>query len=171
MSKTTPYLISTKSQSIPGTGSDSVWSFAQRVNTDISTNLNNLTQTTVPMDGAMITSHTGFAINGNGIQLIGPAAYVRCSFNIFVNAAVARANMTVRLNSSVLGLFGPVAAHGYIRNATGHQNASYCIPGFWTKMATNEIITVQSLQEAAAGSVSMGLAGTSFLLLETLKNV
>ena len=169
MSSSTKYLISTNTTSIPGGGSDAVWSFAQRVNSDIATNLNNLTQTTVPIDGAMITNQSGFAINGNGIQLTAADAYVKCSFSLHVTASFARGNMVVRLAKNGV-LFGPISASGYIRNANGHQESSYYTSA-WTKMATGDIITIETLREANAGTITMAQAGTSQLLLERLVNV
>lgn len=168
MSSSTPWAIATKN-STATTGSDSVWAFAQRVNTDITTNLNNLTSTEVPIDGAMITNGTGWAINGNGIQLTGPDSYVRCTFNLHITASFNRANLTARfaLNGTPLG---PIAAMGYIRNATGHNESSLTVTT-WIQMTTNDIITVETLREAGAGTVTMDTAGTSQLLLERLVNV
>lgn len=169
MSSSTKYLISTKNTQIPGSGSDAILSFAQRVNSDIATNLNNLTQTTVPIDGGIITNHTGFAINGNGIQLTGPDAYVKCTFNIHVTSSNARTNMIVRLSKNGV-LFGPVSASGYIRAANGHNESSYTVTA-WTKMVTGDIITIETLREGNTGTVTMASAGTSQLLLERLVNV
>jgi hypothetical protein len=170
MSFSTNYAIATQNSQIPGGGSDAVWAFAQRVNSDIATNLNNVTATTVPMDGAMITSGTGWAINGNGIQLTGPRSFVRCSYVIHVREAFARGNLltSLALNGT---LFGPVCAHGYIRNANGHQESSYCMPGTWVGMQSGDIITIQTIREANAGNITMATAGTSQLLLERLVNV
>ena len=169
MSSSTLYKIATSS-SVTGASNTAIISFAQRVNADIATNLNNLTQTTIPIDGAMITNQTGFAINGSGIELTGADAYVKCSFSIHVSETFNRGNMTVRLSKNGV-LFGPVAAHGYIRNANGHRESSYTIGYTWTKMVTGDIITVESLREAAAGTISMASAGTSQLVLERLVNV
>lgn len=169
MSFSTEYQIATANQTTPGGGSDAVFSFAQRVNADIATNLNNLTQTEVPMDGAMATNQTGYAINGNGIQLIGPDAFVRCSFSLHLTSLAARTNLIVRLALNGT-LFGPVAASGYIRAGTGHNESSLTVCA-WTKMATNDIITVSTLREANAGTVTMAAAGTSQLLLERIVNV
>jgi hypothetical protein len=169
MSFSTPYTIATKS-TVTGTGSDANWYFAQRTNTDVATNLNNLTQTTVPMNGALTTLGTGWAINGNGIELTGPDSFVRCSFVVHVNASFNRGNMVVRLSRNGT-LFGPVAAHGYIRNANGHQESSYVMGGTWIQLVTNDIITIETLREANAGTISMAAAGTSQLLLERLVNV
>ena len=169
MSSSTKYFIATASESV-SSGSDAVLAFAQRVNSDIATNLNNLTQTEIPIDGGLVTNGTGWGINGNGIQLTGPDSYVRCSFSVHVTGAFSRGNLIVRcaLNGA---LFGPVAAHGYIRNANGHQESSYCMGGTWTKMVTGDIITLESLREANAGTLTMDTAGTSQLLLERIVNV
>lgn len=173
MSTATPYQIATQTTSTGGSGSDAQWHFAQRVNVDIATNMNNLTQTTVPIDGALFTSGTGWAINGSGIELTGPGLtneLIRVSFSVHVTGAFNRGNMILRasLNGA---LFGPIAAHGYIRNNSGHQESSYVISGTWVEMNTGDIITVESLREAAAGTLTMAAAGTSQLLLERLVNV
>ena len=169
MSSSTPYAIATRN-SVTGTGSDAVWSFAQRVNADIATNLNNLVQTEIPVDGVLTTNQTGFAVNGNGIQLTGADSWVRASFNIHAGSVANRSNLIVRLALDTV-LIGPVAAHGYIRDSNGHQESSYAIGGHWVFMTTGQTITVESLREAAAGTVTMQQAGTSQLLLERLVNV
>lgn len=169
MSELTPYNIGTVGGG-GGSGTTAQWRFAQRVNSDIATNLNNLTQTTIPIDGALTSDGAGWAINGNGIELTGADSWVRCSFNIHVSETFNRGNMLVRLSLNG-GLIGPVAAHGYIRNANGHQESSYCMGGHWVQMTTGDIITVESLREANAGSIAMAQAGTSQLLLERLVNV
>ena len=170
MSSDTNYVVATKNTSVGG-GSDAEWRFAQRVNTDIATNLNNLTQTEIPVDGTMTQLGSGFSINGNGIQLTTDSqAWVKCSCSIHVTAAVLRANMIVRFARNGT-LFGPVAAHGYIRNGNGHQESSYSLPGTWILMQPNDIITIESLREANAGTVTMASAGTSQFLLERLVNV
>ena len=169
MSTSTEYQIATANQTTPGGGSDAVWSIAQRVNADVATNLNNLVQTEVPIDGGMITNQTGFAINGNGIELIDVSNYVKCTVNLHVTSATLRTNMIVRFAKNGV-LFGPIAAHGYIRAATGHNESSYHLTT-WTKMDQNDIITVETLREGNAGTVTMALAGTSQLLLERLVNV
>lgn len=168
MSSSTPYSIATKSNTTT-TGSDAVWSFAQRVNTDTTTNINNAGLTTIPIDGGMITNQSGYAINGNGIQLTGVGAYVKCTFVVHVTSVTNRTNMTLRLAKNGV-LFGPVSASGYIRNASGHNESSFTATA-WTKMETNDIITVEAIQEANAGTVTMATAGTSQLLLERLVNV
>lgn len=168
MSQSTPYFISTKNTAA-GTGSDAVLSFAQRVNADNTTQLNNLTQTTVPMDGAMITNQTGFAINGNGIELTGDDAYVKCICNLHTMGSAARVNLIVRFSQNGT-LFGPISACGYSRNLNGHMETSYHLQA-WTKMATGDIITIETLREANAGSVTLASAGTSNLILERLVNV
>lgn len=173
MSSATNYFIATQNTSVPSS-STAIMSFAQRINVDAATNLNNLTLTEVPMDGAMITNQTGFAINGNGIQLTGPDTYVEASFVISVFGAVLRANMVARLAIDTGGgpvLFGPETSHGYIRNGTGHQQSSFNSGPVMWKMATGNIITVQTIREGNAGTVRMNSTGTSQLLLKVLKNV
>jgi len=169
MSSNTNYQIATQTTNTIS-GSDAEWRFAQRVNSDIVTNLNNLTQTTVPIDGALTTVGIGWSINGNGIELTGPDSWVKVTFNVHVNASFNRGNMLLRasLNGT---LIGPIAAHGYIRNGNGHQESSYSMPGHWVFMSNGDVITVESLREAAAGTITMAQAGTSQLLLERLVNV
>lgn len=169
MSEITPYIIRPVG-GVGGSGTDAEWRFAQRVNSDTSTNLNNLTQTEVPMDGTLTTLGTGWSVDGNGIQLTGPDAWVKCTCSLHVGAAFNRANMTVRFALDGV-LTGPIAAHGYIRNATGHNESSYTIPGFWIQMTQGQTITIETLREAGAGTISMQTAGTSYLLLERLVNV
>jgi len=168
MSSSTPWTIATKN-STSSTGSDSVWAFAQRVNTDISTNLNNLTPTEVPIDGAILTNGTGWAINGNGIELTGSDSFVKCTVNLHITAAFNRANLLVRFRLNGVA-FGPIGASGYIRNATGHNESSITITT-WVSMTTGDVITVETLREAGAGTITMDTAGTSQLLLERLVNV
>lgn len=168
MSSSTEYQIATLNQT-GGSGTTAVWSFAQRINADIATNLNNGTQTTVPIDGAIVTNQTGYAINGNGIELIGAESYVKCTVNLHCSSASNRTNLIVRLAKNGV-LFGPIAASGYIRNANGHNESSYHITT-WTKMVTGDVITVETLQEANAGTVTLAQAGSSQLLLERLVNV
>lgn len=168
MSDATPYIVSVTNT---GGGTTAQMSFAQRVNADTTTNLNNAASAPVPIDGALSTVGTDWAISGNGIQFTGTTGtWVRCSFNIHVGATFNRGNMVVRLAQNGT-LFGPVAAHGYIRNANGHNEASYSINGFWIQLTQNDVITVESAQEAAGGTVSMQTAGTSVLLLEKIDNV
>lgn len=174
MSSNTPYNIATRAQNT-ATSSTALISFAQRVNADIATNLNDLAITEVPMDGALTTNQTGFAINGNGIQYNdADTVWVRCSFNLSVTASFNRGNMVARLAVDTGGgpvLFGPEASHGYIRNSNGHQQSSYAISGTWIELSTGDTITVQTIREANAGTITMNAAGTSQLLLEVLKNV
>lgn len=169
MSSSSPWAISTKN-SVASTGSDAVIAFAQRVNTDTATNLNNLTQTVIPMDGGLTTNGGGWAINGNGIELTGADSYVRCSFSVYVTSVAVRSNLILRLARNGV-LFGPIAAHGYIRAASGHNDSSFTVGGVWTKMSTGDIITIEALREANAGTVTMKSAGTSQLLLERIVNV
>jgi len=117
----------------------------------------------------MSTNQSGYAINGNGIQLIGRDSWVKCTFVIHVTSSIFRTNMLVRLARNGT-LFGPISACGYIRAASGHNESSYMATA-WTKMAQNDIITVESIQEGNTGTVTMAQAGTSQLLLERLVNV
>jgi len=148
-----------------------IWVFAQKINQDITTNINNLSHTEVPIDGDMITNYPSFVFNNNGIQLAGPEAYIKITSNIHIVSTNNNVNLTIRLHSSVNGLFGPIAAHGHIAGGSGNGESSYAIPGFWKFMAPNEIITVVSLREAKQGSVVLAVPGTSYLLLEGLRYV
>lgn len=171
MSQPTPYRIATNNSSGGGTSTTAQMSFAQRVNTDIATNLNGA-GITVPIDGTLTTLGANWAINGNGIQYTGTdPVFVRCSFSVHVGASVNRANMLLRCELNGTTPFGPIAAHGYIRNASGHNESSYSMPGTWIQLNQNDIVTIVSTQEAGGGNVSMDTAGTSQLLLERIDNV
>lgn len=170
MSSNTPYTIATGNTTTPVT-STAIISFAQRVNVDSSTNLNDLSEVEVPMDGALTTNQSGFSINGNGIEYTGTGTvWVKASFVVSVNETFNRGNLIARLALNDV-VFGPIVSHGYIRNANGHQQSSYTHPGTWVEMTTGDIITIRTLREAAAGTISMDQAGTSQLLLERLVNV
>jgi len=167
MSQSTPYRITTTGSS--GGGCDGDISFAQRVNIDVTTNLNG-TNVVVPVDGALTNNGSGWSINGNGIELTGPDSYVRCSCSIHVSSSNARTNLRIQFARNGV-LFGPIAAHGYIRRASGHNESSYNLGPTWTKMAQGDIITIVSNQEGNGGSQVMAVAGTSQLLLERHVNV
>jgi len=169
VSQATEYAISTKN-SVTGTGSDSTLAFAERGNLDTTTNLNTAGATEVPFDGAFFTSGTGWAINGNGIELTGPNSNVRIGFNLHVTSSNNRTNLLAQIALDGTPI-GPIAASGYIRNATGHNESSLAIPGFWLPVTTGQVITVVTLREAGAGTVTMALANTSILVLERLINV
>lgn len=170
MSSSTPYNIATgnTTTSIQNTA---LISFAQRVNADFSTNLNDLAEIEVPMDGTLTTNQTGFSINGNGIEYTGAGTvWVKASFILSVTGSFPRGNMIARLALNGVS-FGPIISHGYIRNANGHQQSSYTHPGTWVELSTGDVITIRTLREANAGTLSMDQAGTSQLLLERIVNV
>lgn len=176
MSTKTPYEIKLPLNG-SGSGTNADIYFAQRSNVDISTNLNNVGVTEVPIDNSMFTNGTGWAINGNGIEYTGTETVkVRCSFNIHITSTVARPNIKARLyitntaNPSGVAT-GPVAATGYIRNVSGHNESSLHVANHWVTMETGDIITVRTIQEAETGNVTMESIGTSQLLLERIVNV
>jgi len=168
MSSNTKYHINPH---IPSTGGSTFdISFGQRINSDIVTNINAATLTEVPMDGKISVYQSGFAGAGNGIELTGEGGLVRCSATIHITSVVQRANIRIRLAKNGV-LFGPAACSGYIRALRGHNESSISITPTWTRMAMGDVITVESIQEANVGTVTLAAEGTSILLLERIINV
>lgn len=168
MSQATPWQIATKNTSTGG--STQRKEFAQRVNADTASNLNNLVIDDIPIDGAIKTVGTIWAINGDGIQYNGPGEDIDISCNIYTQANFNRGNLTIQFRKNGT-IFGPIAASGYIRNNNGHNASSYAISQFNEFLANGDIITVSALREANAGNINLGLAGASFLRLERIASV
>lgn len=134
-------------------------------NTDTSTDINNSSYTEIPMGGNQARNDDDlYTFVGNGIQVTKAGTYVaKCSLHI--NANVTRANLLVRffINDAGNGV-GAVAASGYIRNGSGHNESSFQLEEDFI-LAVGDIVTVKAIREAAAGTVSMAVAESSYLKL------
>ena len=136
---------------------------AQLRNTDTTTDLNTNSLTDVPVTGATdILDGDRFAVSGNGVSCIS-AGRLRVSASLHVTSAAADANLTLRI--AVNGIATPgAAASGHISAQAGHAEASLHLSRI-IEVAAGDVVTLQTLREAAAGQVTM-TDGNSLLLLE-----
>lgn len=142
---------------------------AQLYNTNTSTNLNNLTATLIPLGGTQGIFDADFSQSNDGI-VTNFDGRVRVAFSIHCFAAVTRINLTVQVHRNGSPI-GPVAAHGYIRDANGHQETNYSIPGVWFVCADGDLFEVFATREANSGNKTLAQSGTSILQLERIINV
>ena len=171
MSDSTKYQINPKLDSTQ-TGQHTQLFWAQRVNEDVTTNLNDTIPVTVPIDGNLSTLGHGWAIAGDGIELTGPDSWVRVSCSVHISSGSEDVNLTLEfaLNGTPLNP-GPVSASNYIDGDDGNSESSSSIPGYWVYMEMGDVITIEALREANSGTVTLAEAGTSYLLLERYVNV
>lgn len=133
-------------------------------NTNTTTNLNTAGNTTVPITGTTeINENNFYTVVGNGVRVPQNRTY-KIKVNLHVSGSLTRGNMRVRfaINGTPVG---PIAAHGYIRNSSGHNETSYFLEDLRI-LASNDIITVVSTQEAGSGTTVMNLAGSSVMMVE-----
>jgi hypothetical protein len=136
---------------------------AQLRNTDTTTDLNTSTLTDVPITGVTdILDGVRFAVSGNGVSCLS-AGRLRVSASLHVTSAAADASLNLRI--AVNGTATPgAAASGHISAQAGHAEASLHLSRI-IEVAAGDVVTLQTLREAAAGQVTM-TGGNSLLLLE-----
>lgn len=90
--------------------------------------------------------------------------------NMPMNGAVTNAavKMIIELNGTPLA--DGQARQGYISNSTGHREASLHWSGLVTTTAANQVLTVATQQEAAAGTVTVESGFTGSIFLERLSS-
>jgi hypothetical protein len=133
-------------------------------NTNTTTNLNTAGFTEVPITGTTeINEFNFYTVVGNGIQVPVQRTY-RITANIYVGTNTTRSNQRLRFHVNGVAR-GAIAAHGYIRDSFGHNESSYSLEEVFALNA-GDIVTVESQQEAAGGTVSMVSAGTSIMIIE-----
>lgn len=136
---------------------------AQLRNSDVTTDINTPTLTDVPISGiADILDATHFSVSGNGITCLS-AGRVRVTANLHVYSDILRPNLNVQIAVNGAALPG-AAASGYIRSQNYHNESSFHLCRY-VEVNANDIVSVQAVQEAAEGPVTM-TSGNSILLLE-----
>lgn len=125
--------------------------------TNSTTNINNATFVDIPVFG------TNTLINNNGSFTAVSATQVRVNFTGFIEV---NANVPYTAGSSRVALrgrmrrngvaIGPEAMTGYIRNATGHSEASLHISGYYLPVTANDVISFATERESTStGSATM----------------
>jgi hypothetical protein len=134
-------------------------------NTNTTTNINTVAPTAIPVTGTVEQNENNFyTVVGNGIQVPQTRSY-KVKANIHVGSVSTRSSARIRfaINGSPQG---DIAATGYIRNSTGHNEASYIISDEFILNA-NDIVTVTAERESTAGgTVTLQEVGTSSITVE-----
>lgn len=134
-------------------------------NTDTSTNLNNNTPVEVPITGNTYLNESNYyTVVGNGIQVPAQGTY-RISANVHIEGSVTRGNLIVQLAVNGV-LTGAVCTHGYIRNSSGQTETSYTLVDVLI-LNPNDVVTITTQRESAAGTLVMKLVNTSHLIIES----
>jgi hypothetical protein len=136
---------------------------AQLRNSDTATDLNTAILTDIPVAGvADILDSDRFAVSGDGIACL-VAGRVRVTGSLHVTAAAPDANLNLRIAVNGTALPGG-AASGHISGQNGHGEASLHLSRL-VEVAAGDVVTLQTLREAATGPITM-TDGNSLLLLE-----
>lgn len=135
-------------------------------NTDVTTNINQAAFTSVPLNGTAPIMDSEFSASGNGI-IANYTGRVRCVSSVHYDGSSNR--IALQGQFSVGGtLQGGIASMGYIRNATGHTEASIFLDEVFN-VTTGQLILFNIQRESTqAGAANMVSAGTSFLRCERL---
>ncbi len=123
-------------------------------NTDSTTNINAASWTVAPINGVVVitpqTSYLSSATNGIQVNFNG---IVKARTNVYQSSSVTRSNVEIAF--AVNGTKVPgIAASGYIRNSSGH-NTSSCYIEKAISVSSGDIITIQTRQGGATGTVTM----------------
>jgi hypothetical protein len=131
-------------------------------NTNTTTNLNGNSAVEVPLSNQVRNDADFYTFVGNGIRIDTAGTY-QIKASLHVTANVTRANLLVRfyINDSGNGV-GAIAASGYIRNGSGHNESSFYLEDDFTLLA-GDVVTVKTTREAAGGNVSMAVVESSYL--------
>jgi hypothetical protein len=134
-------------------------------NTDTTTDINETPAVEVPLNGSVAFNEDSSTYNptGNGIQVLRADGYtLRAS--IHVSGIVTRANQLIRF--AINGVpTGNIAATGYIRDTSGHNEASYTLLED-LNLNANDIVTVVAEEEAGGGIVTLAQVGSSSLFIK-----
>lgn len=133
-------------------------------NTDTTTNLNELTPTEVPLTGnTPINEGSYYEVVGNGIKILRKRLY-NLKANIHAYSDRSRANLTISfyINGTRQGM---VAASGYIRAASGHNESSYQLNDAFS-LDVDDVVTVRATREANSGDIFLATSGTSNFIIE-----
>lgn len=136
-------------------------------NTDITTNLNAATtDNAIPLNGSLAFNESTdtYTPSGNGIQVLRDDGYtVKANVHVFSASTRQASLMRLHVNGAPIG---DIAATGYIRNTTGHNEASYHIDEELTLNAL-DIVTVEFDRESTAGgAMNLALVGSSSLMIK-----
>lgn len=136
-------------------------------NLDTATNLNVLAPgVDVPTVGAVQLDEGGIytTVGATGVQVSEAGEYIVRSNVHLIETGGIRINL--RFQYAINGtLTGAIAANNYIRNASGHEESSSSLVELLT-LNVGDTVTLRAIREAGAGTVSMAVAGDSYLWLE-----
>lgn len=139
----------------------SVFDWMRLTNSDTATSINTASLTEIPLATSEGPA-SGFAKSGNGIQ---------CNFDgtVEIVGSVHMLTSTVQRSAVAIEYFigsssaGPRFNTSYIRRASGHNESSSTGAPLLVSVSNGDVITMQGIQEAASGTVTMSAAGRSFL--------
>ena len=140
-----------------GGGSGTDPNIIQVTSTDTTTDINRTTDFTVPFNSLDFNTNTSaFSFNtGTGVITVLRTGYYYVFAQISYNDAGAtspvRANPSVRVYKNGSTSLGYTGAHGYLRNTTGHDEASNSV-GMMVSLTANDTLEVKTLAFTTATS-------------------
>jgi hypothetical protein len=133
-----------------GGGSGTDPNIIQVTSNDTTTDINRTTNFTVPFNLLDFNTNTSaFSHNtSTGVITVLRTGYywvfASISYNDNGQTTPARANPSVRIYKNGTTSLGYTGAHGYLRNATGHDEASNSV-GFYVSLTANDTLEVKTL--------------------------
>ncbi|MDT0554270.1 hypothetical protein, partial [Urechidicola vernalis] len=88
--------------------------------------------------------------------------------NLYMEAAVNRASVQMRIKKNGTTEVGPIASSGYIRNGNGHTESSVHISGFILSVVPGDEISFYAKRAAAAGTVNMTSETSSVSIIKLI---
>lgn len=149
-----------------GGGSGTDPNIIQVTSNDTTTDINRTTNFTVPFNLLDFNTNTSaFSFNtGTGVITVLRTGYywvyAHISYNDNGQTSPARANPSVRIYKNGSTSLGYTGAHGYLRNATGHDEASNSV-GFYVSLTANDTLEVKTLALTTATDPCVLTSGES----------
>jgi hypothetical protein len=138
----------------------------QVTSTDTTTDINRTTAFTVPFNSLDFNTNTSafsFSTTNNQITVLRTGYYfvsASISYNDNGQTTPARANPSVRIYKNGSTSLNYTGAHGYLRNATGHDEASNSI-SFMVSLTANDTLEVKTLALTTATDPCLLTSGES----------
>ncbi len=145
-----------------GGGSAVQVSVGQYTSTDTSTDINTGTATVIPFNSTDgVTDTSNYSISAGRVTVSEAGTYWVVG-QVSYTGAVTRANIGVSIfkNGTDIGYQGNM---GYLRDSTGHNEASSIVSAY-VDVSANDIIDIRGIQKAAAGTVNLASGESVFAL-------
>ncbi len=137
-------------------------------NTNTTTNLN-VNNTVAPLFGTEDYKDDGtnlYQVSGNTLIVKESGRYdIRANLSLYSSSARANTNARIAVNGTAVGA---LAASGYIRSASGHNQSSIHISEI-LNLNANDVVTIVTYREANSGTVRFNGSGESSFVINKLR--